>query len=49
MIFLDTNILIDYSKNKIQITNWDNCFINSIVRMEFIIGALNNVDISNIT
>jgi len=48
MIFLDTNILIDYSKGKIQINSWDEYFINSIVRMEFKIGALNKRELKKI-
>ena len=43
MVFLDTCILIDYSKDKITIKDDDKqnyCF-SSIVQLEFTVGALN--------
>jgi len=47
MIFLDTCILIDYSKNKISINNQDYCF-NSIVQLEFTVGAINKRELKKI-
>jgi predicted nucleic acid-binding protein len=43
MIFVDTCILIDYSKGKILITEEDKkkLCINSIVQLEFLVGAFN--------
>ncbi len=39
MIFIDTCVLIDYSKGKIELNLKEHYFINSVVRMEFKIGA----------
>ena len=50
MIFLDTCILIDYSKDKITIKDEDKqnyCF-SSIVQLEFITGALNKRELKKI-
>lgn len=50
MIFLDTCILIDYSKDKIIITDVDKenyCF-SSIVQLEFTTGALNKRELKKI-
>ena len=50
MIFLDTCILIDYSKDKIIITEEDKqnyCF-SSIVQLEFTTGALNKRELKKI-
>jgi predicted nucleic acid-binding protein len=47
MIFIDTCILIDYSKNKISFSEEekkDFC-INSIVQLEFLVGALNKKEL----
>lgn len=41
MIFLDTCILIDYSKGKIDLQDKTKCCISSIVQIEFKVGALN--------
>ncbi len=41
MIFVDSCILIDYSKGKIVIEDKSNLCISSIVEMEFKVGALN--------
>lgn len=48
MIFLDTCILIDYSKGKLDIDITKDCCINSIVKLEFKIGALNKRDMKKI-
>lgn len=48
MIFLDTCILIDYSKGKIDIDISKDYCINSIVRFEFKIGALNKKELKKI-
>jgi len=41
MIFLDTCILIDYSKDNINL-NYDDVYcVSSIVQLEFKVGALN--------
>ena len=50
MIFLDTCILIDYSKDKITIKDEDKqnyCF-SSIVQLEFTAGALNKRELKKI-
>jgi predicted nucleic acid-binding protein len=44
MIFLDTCILIDYSKGKITLDLSKEYCISSIVRLEFKVGALNKKD-----
>lgn len=41
MIFLDTCLLIDYSKERINIDLSKDYCINSIIRLEFKVGALN--------
>lgn len=48
MIFLDTCLLIDYSKEKIDIDLSKNYCINSIVRLEFKVGALNKKELKKI-
>jgi len=50
MVFLDTCILIDYSKENIEI-NQDDIFkycVNSIVQLEFMVGALNKRELKKI-
>jgi predicted nucleic acid-binding protein len=47
MIFLDTCVLIDYSKNKISISKQNYCF-NSIVQLEFTVGAINKRELKKI-
>jgi predicted nucleic acid-binding protein len=48
MIFLDTCLLIDYSKDKIDIDlSMDYC-INSVVKLEFKVGALNKRELKKI-
>ncbi len=41
MIFLDTCVLIDYSRDKIVLNPEKNYCISSIVKLEFKAGALN--------
>ena len=43
MVFVDTSILIDYSKGALDINDIEenNYYINSIVQLEFLVGALN--------
>jgi predicted nucleic acid-binding protein len=48
MIFLDTCILIDYSKDKINIDLSKNYCISSIVKLEFKAGALNKRELKKI-
>lgn len=48
MIFLDTCLLIDYSKDKIDIDVSEDCCINSIVRLEFKVGALDKRELKKI-
>lgn len=48
MIFLDTCILIDYSKEKIEIDLAKDYCISSIVRLEFKVGALNKSELKKI-
>ena len=50
MIFVDTCILIDYSRDKIDIdeTQFDNFYINSIVQLEFLAGSLNKKELKKL-
>ena len=48
MIFLDTCILIDYSKDKIILDFDNNYCISSIVKLEFKVGALNKRELKKI-
>jgi len=48
MIFIDTCILIEYAKGKIDIDFNENYFINSIVELEFKVGALNKRELLKI-
>ena len=48
MIFLDTCILIDYSKDKITLDLSKEYCISSIVRLEFKVGALNKKELKKI-
>lgn len=48
MIFLDTCILIDYSKGKITLDLSKEYCISSIVRLEFKVGALNKKELKKI-
>ena len=48
MIFLDTCILIDYSKDEVMIDFTKNYCISSIVRLEFKAGALNTRELKKI-
>ncbi|MFA7083367.1 MAG: PIN domain-containing protein [Arcobacteraceae bacterium] len=48
MIFLDTCLLIDYSKNKVNIDLEKDYCINSIVSLEFKVGALNKRELKKI-
>ena len=47
MIFVDTCILIDHSKDKITLSTEDkkHLCINSIVQLEFLVGALNKKEL----
>lgn len=45
MIFLDTCVLIDYSKGKLDIDITKDYCINSIVKLEFKIGALDKKEL----
>ena len=48
MIFLDTCILIDYSKDKMDLDFTKGYGINSIVQLEFKVGALNKRELKKI-
>ncbi len=48
MKFLDTCILIDYSKGKIDLDFSEDYFISSIVKLEFKVGALNKKELKKI-
>lgn len=48
MIFLDTCILIDYSKDKINLDYEDSYCVSSIVQLEFKAGALNKRELKKI-
>lgn len=48
MIFLDTCVLIDYSKDKIDLDLTKDYCISSIVKLEFKVGALNKRELKKI-
>ena len=50
MIFVDTCILIDYSKDRIDIdeTLFKDFYINSIVQLELLVGALNKRELKKL-
>ena len=50
MVFLDTCILIDYSKDNIEINQdtMSKYCVNSIVQLEFLVGALNKRELKKI-
>jgi len=50
MIVIDTCILIDYSKEKLFIDDNDfkNYYVNSIVQLEFLAGALNKRELKKL-
>jgi hypothetical protein len=48
MIFLDTCVLIDYSKEKVDIDLSKEYCISSIVKLEFKVGALNKRELKKI-
>ena len=48
MKFLDTCILIDYSKGKISLDFSQDYYISSIVKLEFKVGALNKRELKKI-
>jgi len=48
VIFLDTCILIDYSKGKIDINNTAEYCFSSIVELEFLTGALNKLELKRL-
>ena len=48
MQFLDTCILIDYSKDKISLDFTEDYYISSIVKLEFKVGALNKRELKKI-
>ncbi len=48
MVFLDTCILIDYSKDKLEIDFSKDYCISSIVKLEFKVGALNKRELKKI-
>ena len=47
MLFVDTCILIDYSKDRISISDEDKkeLCINSVVQLEFLVGAFNKKEL----
>jgi predicted nucleic acid-binding protein len=48
VIFIDTCILIDYAKGNLELDFSKNYFINSIVQLEFKVGALNKRELKKI-
>jgi len=50
LIFLDTCILIDYSKDKIKLDTYisETYLVNSIVQLEFLSGALNKQELKKL-
>lgn len=50
MIFVDTCILIDYSKDKLHIegNRFNDLYINSIVQLEFLVGARNKRELKKL-
>ena len=50
MIVIDTSILIDYSKDELEILDdeFRDCFVNSVIELEFLVGALNKRDLKKL-
>ncbi|CAA6819392.1 MAG: Death on curing protein, Doc toxin [uncultured Sulfurovum sp.] len=50
MVIIDTCILIDYSKDKIEISEDEfvNCYVNSIIQLELLFGALNKRELKKL-
>ena len=50
MIVVDTSILIDHSKEKIFIDEmgFKDCYVNSIIQLEFLVGALNKRELKKL-
>jgi len=50
MVIVDTCILIDYSRDKIQISEdeFTACYVNSIIQLEFLFGALNKRELKKL-
>lgn len=48
MIFLDTCVLIDYSKGKIDLDLTKDYCISSVVSIEFKVGALNKKELKRL-
>ena len=50
MIFIDTSILIDYSNEKLIIeeSTFTHCYVNSIIELEFLVGALNQRELKKL-
>jgi tRNA(fMet)-specific endonuclease VapC len=46
MVFIDTCILIDISKKRIQMNDKQNYCLNSVVEMEFLVGAFNKKELN---
>lgn len=50
MIFIDTSILIDHANGKLTIEEsvFETSYINSIVQLEFLVGALNKRELKKL-
>jgi predicted nucleic acid-binding protein len=50
MIVVDTSILIDHSREKIVIdeSEFKNLYVNSIIQLEFLVGALNKRELKKL-
>jgi len=50
MIVIDTSILIDHSKDKLNISDeeFEGYFVNSIIELEFLVGSLNKRELKKL-
>ena len=50
MIVVDTSILIDHSKETVVIdeSEFKNLYVNSIIQLEFLVGALNKKELKKL-
>jgi len=50
MMIIDTSILIDYSKDELEILDdeFRDCFVNSVIELEFLVGALNKRELKKL-
>ncbi len=50
MTVIDTSILIDYSKKRVEISDddFEGYYVNSVIELEFLVGALNKRELKKL-